>query len=400
MNIRNIFKTKRQKTSQALQDYILSNSKGYDYYGNWSNANALKNSDIFTAIHVLSSSIATARIEKFLDGRPYDDSITNLFNSQPNDFMNGYDFKYIIAANMLLNGQSFVRIVFDEEGDVEALVFLHNSNVSIEEKGHKVIYKINSDNFNGNLESHEILHFKYMTLDGFNCFSPLHSLVREIDISEGSKKFLSNFFNKGASFGGILKINFAKLSDEEKEAMKKDFEDMNMGSGNSGGIAVIDPASEYQQLKIPTEVLSFLNSYTFTTKQIAKAFNIPIDRLGGENQHTSLSDSNNVYITDTLVPFFTTITSEIEFKLYDTTITVFKLAVKFNYQYLFDSDITLKINNNRSLVASGIITINEARKALGFERLQDEPNADKILIQSANVALDNIATIVNNKGGD
>lgn len=125
-----------------------------------------------------------------------------------------------------------------------------------------------------------------------------------------------------------------------------------------------------------------------------------VDRLGGENQHTSLSDSNNVYITDTLVPFFTTITSEIEFKLYDTTITVFKLAVKFNYQYLFDSDITLKINNNRSLVASGIITINEARKALGFERLQDEPNADKILIQSANVALDNIATIVNNKGGD
>lgn len=400
MKIKNLFRTKKQKQSQEKKDYILSNFNGYDYYGNWSNANALKNSDIFTAIHVLSSSIATAKIEKFLDGRPYNDSVLNLFNSRPNDFMNGYDFKYIVAANMLLNGQSFVRIIFNEEGDTESLVFLHNSNVLIEQNEKGVIYKINSDNFNGNLESHEILHFKYMTLDGFNCFSPLHSLVREIDISEGSKKFLSNFFNKGASFGGILKVNFSKLSPEAKKEMKKDFEDMNMGYGNAGGIAVIDPSADYEQLKIPTEVLNFLNSYTFTTKQIAKAFNIPIDRLGGENQHTSLSDSNNVYITDTLVPFFTTIASEIEFKLYDTANIVFSLELKFNYQYLFDSDITLKINNIRSLLAGGVITINEARKKLGFEQLKDEPNADKILIQSANVALDNIATIINNKGGD
>lgn len=355
-----------------MQFYNNSN-----YCSSYSNVNALKNSDIFTAVHVLSSSIATAKIEKFLDNKITNDSIVKLFNSRPNDFMNAYDFKYVIAANMLLNGEAFVKINIDEDGSVDSLTFLNNSNVTIKTIEQDIIYSVSLKNETIDLTQSEILHFKYMTVDGFNCYSPLYSLVQELEISNRSNNFLTNFFKNASNSSGVLKMNFAKLNDEQKDEVRNSFEKLNSGSNNSGKIAIIDPSADYQQLKIPTEILDFLNSYTFTTKQVAKAFNLPIDRLGGENQHTSMNDSNNVYVTDTLIPFFSTLTSEIEFKLYDTNNLNFTIELKFNYQYLYDSDYSTKVKNYSYLVSNRIISANEAREKLGFDRVNDS-TADEL----------------------
>ena len=368
-NIKQAF-TRSKKSS--VQFYNNSN-----YYSSYSNVNALKNSDIFTAVHVLSSSIATAKIEKFLDNKITNDSIVKLFNSRPNDFMNAYDFKYVIAANMLLNGEAFVKINIDEDGSVDSLTFLNNSSVTIKTKEQDIIYSVSLKNETIDLTQSEILHFKYMTIDGFNCYSPLYSLVQELEISNRSNNFLTNFFKNASNSSGVLKMNFAKLNDEQKDEVRNSFEKLNSGSNNSGKIAIIDPSADYQQLKIPTEILDFLNSYTFTTKQVAKAFNLPIDRLGGENQHTSMNDSNNVYVTDTLIPFFSTLTSEIEFKLYDTNNLNFTIELKFNYQYLYDSDYSTKVKNYSYLVSNRIISANEAREKLGFDRINDS-TADEL----------------------
>jgi phage portal protein BeeE len=57
-----------------------------------------------------------------------------------------------------------------------------------------------------------------------------------------------------------------------------------------------------------------------TTKQIAKAFGVPIERLGVENEHSSTFKVTLQYIQSTLIHYFNVFVSEFDTKL-ETNIT-------------------------------------------------------------------------------
>ena len=73
---------------------------------------ALRNSDVFTAVRVIASDLATNPIE-YSDKR-----ISVLLNKAPNDHMTAWGFKFALAANMLLNGNSFARVTKNPSGQV------------------------------------------------------------------------------------------------------------------------------------------------------------------------------------------------------------------------------------------------------------------------------------------
>src|SRR5699024_12082277 len=65
----------------------------------------LRNSDVFTAINIIASDIASNPV--LCDT----DVINKEINNSPNETMDGFHFKYALAANMLLNGNSFAEIL-------------------------------------------------------------------------------------------------------------------------------------------------------------------------------------------------------------------------------------------------------------------------------------------------
>lgn len=73
-------------------------------------------------------------------------SILKLFNESPDSELPGWHFKFIIIANLLLNGNAYVEIVRDNKtGLPSKLHFLHNSLVSLEEKDNLLIYNVSED---------------------------------------------------------------------------------------------------------------------------------------------------------------------------------------------------------------------------------------------------------------
>ena len=69
-----------------------------------------------------------------------------------------------------------------------------------------------SEDVEGNavkITSDDILHFRYITLDGYVGYSPLYALAHEIGIS-GSKSFLRNFFDNGGTSTSVLKYKKVK----------------------------------------------------------------------------------------------------------------------------------------------------------------------------------------------
>ncbi|WP_198645180.1 phage portal protein [Staphylococcus devriesei] len=372
----------------------------------WNGITSLRNSDVFTAIDIISKDIASTSIQ-FNDKDSYlddDKKILKLLNRRPNPYLDAWHFKYIIVANMLLNGNSYVEIVRDDKGQPIELYHMQNSAVSIEQIEDKIKYNyIDERDGHVRFDTEDVLHFRMFSMDGFNGYSPLFALANEIGISMGSKKFLDEFFKNGGTSTAILKYEDGRYSDEELAIIRQNFENSQLKNNN--GLVMLDDTMSFDRLKVPTEVLNFLNSYKFSTQQVAKAFGLPLSKLGIETVNTSLKDSGIEYYRSTLYPIFSMMNAEIEEKLFAQA--PYEVTLDYDVTRLIDSDPEVKLERVTQLFTKKIITLDEARAQFGFKPVENgsEPLADlnTIFLKDLSAYQDskvqkNIDNL--NKGGD
>src|SRR5699024_2289608 len=240
------------------------------FYGTSSNfvsARAIENSDVFTIVNLVASDIASLDIEKEVNGVTDADDITRLFNVKPNNLYSGGTLKFIIAANGLLNGESFCEIIRDN-GKVFALNHLKNSQVSIikdETTNQRLVYRVSENDKVRDLKPTNMLHFKFFTLDGLNGISPLSSLKDDLSMQKDSKRFLSKFFKTDTQPSGILRMKHGKLSKEARDKVKEEWQEANAGVNEAHKVLVIDGTFDYEPIEVDTEILKLINASTYST---------------------------------------------------------------------------------------------------------------------------------------
>lgn len=366
------FGKKEAKMNQDLERLLYNQEHGT--HSSYTGVRALRNSDVFTAVRIISADIASTKLKnKGRESNSVMEDVLKIFNDNPNDELPGWHFKFIITANMLLNGQSFVEIIRDKNGFVTGLYFLHNDLVSLEEVDNQITYNVSEDHTGKavKLRPEDILHFRYVTLDGYIGYSPLYSLAYEIGISQGSKGFLRSFFENGGTSTSVLKYKKGSIAPEQIKGLKNDF--ANSQLKDNGGLVAIDDTMEFSRLNIPTEVLNFLNSYKFSTNQVAKAFGLPVSKLGVETVNTSITQANLEYLQSTLDPIFKMMIAEMQTKIFNSIDSGYEL--EFDTSRLVDVDPELKLERITSLFSKGVITDNESRKAFGYEPIANGDDA-------------------------
>lgn len=378
------FGKKEAKMNQDLERLLYNQEHGT--HSSYTGVRALRNSDVFTAVRIISADIASTKLKnKGHESNSVMEDVLKIFNDNPNDELPGWHFKFIITANMLLNGQSFVEIIRDKNGFVTGLYFLHNDLVSLEEVDDQITYNVSEDHTGKavKLRPEDILHFRYVTLDGYVGYSPLYSLAYEIGISQGSKGFLRSFFENGGTSTSVLKYKKGSIAPEQIKGLKNDF--ANSQLKDNGGLVAIDDTMEFSRLNIPTEVLNFLNSYKFSTNQVAKAFGLPVSKLGVETVNTSITQANLEYLQSTLDPIFKMMIAEMQTKIFNSIDSGYEL--EFDTSRLVDVDPELKLERITSLFSKGVITDNESRKAFGYEPIA---NGDDVFIDLNRIPLSSL----------
>lgn len=351
------FFTKKQSTTgdPFLDAVVTMQSDGQSY----SSVNAIRNSDIFTAISIIASDVASSPLQITKDGVPQkDNQLTELINGQPNEVMDGWHLKFALAANMLLNGNSFAEVKRNANS-IQGIELLPNSSVTVTQADNgELRYSIGDKK--RYVRPENILHFKYFTQDGLTGLSPLYALNEELDIQKSGNKMLKNFFSRGVNGNGILKVNKSDLDPEAKQNIRETFEKANGANDGDNTLRtiILDDSMDYKTLEINTDVLKLANSHDWTSRQIAAAFRIPVERLGVENTHSNATQSNLIYVKETLIHYFNCFTSELNRKL-DTNF-------RFNVDRMLESDPDTKIKNILEQVQGSLITINEGRSRIGL----------------------------------
>lgn len=268
--------------------------------------------------------------------------------------------------------------------------------VKRDEDSGKLIYEVsNSKNKVRRVPANKILHFKYFTQDGVTGISPLLSLKDELLVQGSGNQMLKNFYKSGINSNGILNINKSDLSADSKNNIREKFEEANAGTGNSSRTIVLDSSMKYEPIEVNADVLKMVNSNDWSSKQIAKAFGLSSYQLGIEESHSNIAQTNLNYINNTLGHYFDVITAELGFKLLSDEHS--ESHFNFNTDKLLSVDPQTNLQNTIQAVQGSILTINEGRKKLNLEPVE---NGDDLLISLNYTHLSNLDNYQNTRTGN
>ncbi|EGP5132456.1 phage portal protein [Enterococcus faecium] len=330
---------------------------------NFDGETALEQSDVFTAVKILAGDIAASKF-KFSDNKQADIRKLDMLNKYPNASMTPYSFMFAITAQMLLSGNAFAII---HENSLE---FAKPSQVVVYEDLETGVLRYEYTNKAGNsylVDSSEMLHFKYITVNGKTGISPLDALKTELSMLDNGNKMLSSFFKKGIQAGGVLKLNKGTLNNKSKKQIKQDFEEVNSGASNANSVIVLDDTQEFKQFELNTDILKMIQNNVYSTKQIAKAFGIPLSRFGMELVNTKDDSANDSYVSSTLRALSQMITDELAIKL--------GINVELDFSTLTGQDKASRMNKamEDGNGGDGYLLINEVRDYYGLPSI---PNGD------------------------
>ncbi|WOZ56192.1 portal protein [Brochothrix phage BtpYZU02] len=357
------FKRDLSDKSQAIIDYL----SGADMtaVSSFMGEESLKQSDVFTAVKILAGDIASSTFV-YKKGTKENDIVLDLLNKKPNEVMTPYMFLFAITAQMLLTGNAFV--VIERSGTkTERLTFVKPSQIVIYENDEDGSLSYDYTNLKGyteRLQSKDVLHFKSFSLNGKTGLSPLYALQTELSMLKNGNNLLSAFFTKGIQAGGILKLSQSNLNNKSKKQIKKDFEDVNSGAKNANSVIVLDSTQDFKTFELNTDILKMIQNNVYSTKQIAKAFGIPLSRFGMELVNTTDDSANSLYVSSTLRTYSKMITDELFVKL--------SVDMEIDFSILTGHDVQTKFNKMMDETkGEGILVVNEARKFYGLPPVEN-----------------------------
>ncbi|MGX4764246.1 phage portal protein [Holzapfeliella sp. JNUCC 72] len=384
------FTTAKKDNQDAFIDAVVKyESSNGGYYG----SSAIKNSDVFTAIRVLASDIASSPLQLF-DGDKLakSDKFYYLLNTRPNDYVDGFHFKFSLMANMLLNGNSYAEI--DDPNNPTELTLISNSSMTVKQDAtsQHLFYEVSDGSKVRTLPASKVLHFKYFSQDGLTGVSPLMSLKDELTVQGAGNKMLTNFYKNGINSNGILSVQKSDLDADAKANIRQQFEKANAGTGNSSKTIVLDSSMTYTPIEVSADILNLVNSNDWSSKQIAKAFGLSMYQLGIEESHSNITQTALNYINTTLSHYFNSFTAELGFKLLAGSKQAYNF--RFNADRLLNVDPVTNLKNSIQGVQGSIYTINEARQKVNLEPVE---GGDKLLASLNYTSLDNLQNYQNSK---
>lgn len=281
-----------------------------------------------------------------------------LLNKQPNPFQDISTFKRNLITDYILDGNIFIYY------DGAHLYHIPADTVTIvgDSKTYIERYTYNEVDYRPD----EIIHIKENSFhDIYRGVSRLKPAVRTMQIMSYMRSFQDNFFQNGAVPGLVLKSPNT-LSEKIKERMIQSWQARYRPDAGGRRPLILDGGIEVDEISnVNFKDLDFQSAIQENEKIILKAIGVPPIMLDSGN-NANIRPNMRLYYLETILPIVRKVNFALsryfgfEIKEDVTNIPALQPELRDQSQYY------------TSLVNGGIITINEAREQLGFERIDGQ----------------------------
>ena len=342
---------------------------------------AMRISTVYSCIRVRAESLAMLPIRLYKVGSDgsktiaFNNDLYHLVHSQPNAWQTATEFWENCAWCLDVYGDFFAYIV--RVGDtVTELIPLQNNCVSAQYKlntnipEYQVTIKADGHNVKKTttilVSESDMLHIRLNTFDGLHGLSPIQQVNKLMYNAHSTENLAGKVYQSGAITSGVLQTE-TKLDKATHKAIREAFYSQYVGTENAGKPMILDSGMKYQQFKISLTDAQFIESRKYDRDEICGVFRIPPHMVANLDHATfsNIEQQNLQFVNQSLMPYIRRIEQRLNKCL-------LPLKMRKNYRFKFDlssllrGDSTAQVNYVKSLLDSGVITINDALAELGM----------------------------------
>ena len=361
---------------------------GADYKQNvvWANTptRAMKIAAVFRAVNIISSGLATLKIEYKrkdrakgyfkIDNGKAGSKLNYLLSVRPNSRLNAYEFKKNLVSQILLQGNAYVLPVKNILGEVEALYLLTPGSVAHDIYSNTYLIADPVNMISAVVSADEILHFKNVSSDGgYTGLSTVSYAALTLGIAATSDNETLKRFATGGRFKAILKNNTSTKGwgEYQDDQLKAHGEDLQEAISRGDDILAVKGDVEVSPLSMSSADMQFLESRKFTIREIARFFNVPPSKLMDDtNSNYKTAELSNVdFYSEALKPLVEAIISEFSAKLLNEW-NFQEYKFRFDLSSIYTLDLDSKAKWDKSRLENGVASVNDLRRESDIEPIE------------------------------
>ena len=397
MNLKEFFGL--EKRSDGLQ-YVSNFSDALSFSPFIHNTTAMNLSAVYRATELISDSIAVLPIKiQRMDEKNGKNEIENhplklIFSDKnSNNLLSKFTMMKLLVQSVILRGNGFALIKRAEDGTVTELQFLEPQEVTINynKLKNELYYTVPKLTKTKHIEPINMIHLIKNSYDGVNGLSVLSYAARALKTANATEESAKSFFDNGMNLSGVLTVQ-GQLQQKQKDDIRASWAQAYANGGQ--GLAVLQGNMSYQPIQINAKDAQMIESRLFNIQDIARFFGIsPV--LLGDLSHASYNTIEAVqqeFLVHTLQPYVTMIENEFNRKLLKPSER--KLQIILETNEILRTDKAAQSNYYSTMLSNGILSINEVRKELGYNPIED---GDKHIIPFTDLSQNSIEGNKNNK---
>lgn len=349
---------------------------------------AIRLTAVWSCVRILTETIGSVPMITYRrladDGRePAKDlPIFRLLAKRPNPWQTALEFKEMMQFHVSLRGNAYAEIIDGPSGPFDKLIPLHPD--LIEPKflsDFTVEYEVRSidGGKTRTIPMQNMLHLRGpMSRDGLKGLSPIDEEREAVGFAMATEEYGSRFFRNMARPPGVIEAGGTFKSQEAANEFRRRWQESQTGV-NLHKTAVLPPGMTYKSIGLSNDQAQFLETRSFSVKDIARIFRIPPHMINemGEATFSNIEQQALDFVMKTMSPWFERWEQAIERALLPDTDELF---VEFFVDRLLRGDIKTRFGAYRqALGGAPFMTVNEIRVKENMSRLPDGDELPKPL---------------------
>lgn len=312
--------------------------------------------------------------------------VYSLVHDQPNETMSAFDFYDRIVKDQILYGGHLSLVKTNANYVVTSIVPFDMANISI-----RWVDDLNIRSFYDSKTQQSYVDSQVLWIPGpysteREMKSTLSANAETLSMALTVRRYLLNYFRKGAI--GQIWAHFPNMmSVETKQRWSEYFNRTYAGAANAGSIPVMDGA-ELKTLSLKHSEMQLVDIQQFYIGEIARILRVPPHKI----QDLQRSTNNNIEhqaiesVTDTIRPMAARIEQRLNIALLGPRERM-QWYIEFDLDGMLRGDSVAQAQLLSAEHSSAVRTPNEVRRLRNLPRY-DDPAADKLYTQGANVPID------------
>lgn len=356
---------------------------------------SLQISTVFACVRLISSVTACMPLDVFEtkgDDRtkaPLTNPLARLLRYMPNQYMTAFDFRVAMTMQLCFYGNAYALIERNTAGDVISLIPLLSVNMDVRLEGKRVVYRYKRDTEYAEFKQSEIFHLKGFGFNGLVGLSPIAFGAKTAGVAVAMEDQQRDFYANGAKSPQILSTGDKTLSEKQRNQLDENFKEISGGPVKKR-LWILEAGFTTQAIGVSPQDAETMAARKFQVSELARFFGVPPHLVGDVEKSTSwgsgIEQQNLGFLQYTLDPYL---------EIWETSILRWlvkpadlgKLHAEHNRDGLLSGDSTARANYMKTLVDTGLLTINEGRRVNNKPPL---PGGDVATRQSQNVPLDQL----------